>query len=180
MPIDDTLRAATLLVTLVVLIVIAIRAIRVADQYERAVVFRLGRYNRIAGPGLYFLLPLLDRQVKLDLRTVTRAVEAQEGITRDNVPIKVNGVIWFRITDPQRAVLRVRDVENAVIQVSLTTLRTVLGQHSMDELLKSQDSIAETMQRSIDTVTEPWGVEVERVRPDILRGGELFQRQRAA
>ena len=102
--------------------------------------------------------------MKLDLRTVTRAVEAQEGITRDNVPIKVNGVIWFRITDPQRAVLRVRDVENAVIQVSLTTLRTVLGQHSMDELLKSQDSIADTMQRSIDSVTEPWGVEVERVQ----------------
>ncbi len=164
MPIDDTLRAATLLVPLVIIIVIAMRAIRVADQYERAVVFRLGRYNRTAGPGLYFLLPLLDRQVKLDLRTITRAVEAQEGITRDNVPIKVNGVIWFRITDPQRAVLRVRDVENAVIQVSLTTLRTVLGQHSMDELLKSQDSIAETMQRSIDTVTEPWGVEVERVQ----------------
>ena len=135
-----------------------------ADQYERAVVFRLGRYNRTAGPGLYFLLPLLDRQVKLDLRTITRSVEAQEGITRDNVPIKVNGVIWFRITDPERAVLRVRDVENAVIQVSLTTLRTVLGQHSMDELLKSQDSIAETIQRSIDAVTEPWGVEVERVQ----------------
>lgn len=164
MPIDDTLRTAIILVPLIIVVTIAARAIRVADQYERAVVFRLGRYHGTAGPGLYILLPLLDRQVKLDLRTITRSVEAQEGITRDNVPIKVNGVIWFRITDPQRAVLQVRDVENAVIQVSLTTLRTVLGQHSMDELLKSQDSIAETMQRSIDTVTEPWGVEVERVQ----------------
>ena len=160
--------AAAAYIPWVILVVLAaivvLRTLRVAAQYERSVVFRLGRYQRTAGPGLYVLLPIVDRQVKLDLRTITRAVEAQEGITRDNVPIKVNGVIWFRITDPQRAVMEVRDVENAIVQVSLTTLRTVLGQHSMDELLKSQDSIAETMQRSIDVVTEPWGVEVERVQ----------------
>ena len=152
------------LVLVLVAIFLLTRVLRIAAQYERSVVFRLGRYQRTAGPGLYVLIPVLETQVKLDLRTITRAVEAQEGITRDNVPIKVNGVIWFRITDPQRAITRVRNVEDAVEQVSLTTLRTVLGQHSMDELLKSQDSIAETMQRSIDTVTEPWGVEVERVQ----------------
>ena len=143
---------------------LVLRMLRIAAQYERSVIFRLGRFNRTAGPGLYILIPLVEQQVKLDLRTITRAVEAQEGITRDNVPIKVNGVIWFRITDPKRAVTEVRDIENAVIQVSLTTLRTVLGQHSLDELLKSQDSIADMMQRSIDGVTEPWGVEVERVQ----------------
>ncbi len=164
MLVDIFFRYAFLLIPLAILGVLARRALRIADQYERAVVFRLGRYNRTAGPGVYVLLPPLERQVKLDLRTITRVVEAQEGITRDNVPIKVNGVLWFRITDPERAVMQVRDVENAVVQVSLTTLRTVLGQHSMDELLKSQDSIAEMMQRSIDTVTEPWGVEVERVQ----------------
>ena len=162
--IDDAARFVPWLIVAALIAIVVLRMLRVAAQYERSVVFRLGRYRRTAGPGLYVLIPILDRQVKLDLRTITRAVEAQEGITRDNVPIKVNGVIWFRITDPQRAVMEVRDVENAVVQVSLTTLRTVLGQHSMDELLKSQDSIAETMQRSIDTVTEPWGVEVERVQ----------------
>ena len=145
-----------------IVIFILIRSIRIADQYERAVVFRLGRYNRTAGPGLYLLLPVIDRQVKLDLRTVTRAVEQQEGITRDNVPIKVNAVIWFRITDPQRAVLTVRDVDNAVTQVSLTTLRTFFGQSTLDDLLKSQDSVAGSMQRAIDAITEPWGVEVEQ------------------
>lgn len=144
-------------------LIVLLRSIRVAEQYQRAVIFRLGRFHRTAGPGLYLVLPLIEWQVKLDLRTVTRAVEAQEGITRDNVPIKVNGVIWFRITDPQRAVLEVREVENAVIQVSLTTLRSSLGQHTLDELLKGQASIAEALKLAIDAVTEPWGVEVERV-----------------
>src|SRR5206468_3220860 len=121
----------------------------------RAVIFRLGRYSRTSGPGLYVVLPLVEWQIKLDLRTVTRAVESQEGITRDNVPVKVNAVIWFRITSPERAVMRVREVANAVEQVSLTTLRTVLGQHTLDELLKNQDSIAGSMRGSIDGVTEP-------------------------
>ena len=164
---------------IVIAALILIRSIRIADQYERAVVFRLGRYNRTSGPGLYLVLPAIERQVKLDLRTVTRAVEPQEGITRDNVPIKVNAVIWFRITDPQRAVLTVRDVDNAVIQVSLTTLRTVFGQSTLDDLLKSQDAIAETMQRSIDTVTEPWGVEVERVQMKNIEIPPTMQRAMA-
>src|SRR6202040_1777578 len=103
-------------------------------------------------------------QIRLDLRTVTRDVEQQEGITRDNVPIKVNAVIWFRIVDPERAVMQVKAVSNAVVQVSLTTLRTVLGQHTLDEILKAQDTIAEVMQKSIDAVTEPWGVKVELVQ----------------
>ena len=166
-------------IVVAVVLVILLRSIRIANQYERAVVFRLGRFNRTAGPGLYLVLPIVEWQVKLDLRTVTRAVEPQEGITRDNVPVKVNAVIWFRITDPQRAVMTVRDVDNAVVQVSLTTLRTAFGQHTLDELLKSQDTIAENMQRSIDTVTEPWGVEVERVQMKNIEIPPTMQRAMA-
>ena len=156
---------ANLLLALLVIVVLAVlRSIRIANQYERAVVFRLGRFNRVAGPGLYIVWVFLEWQTKLDLRTITAAVEQQEGITRDNVPIKVDAVIWYRIMDPERAVMQVRGVANAVEQVSLTALRTVLGQHTLDDILKAQDTISEVMKGSIDTVTEPWGVIVERVQ----------------
>jgi regulator of protease activity HflC (stomatin/prohibitin superfamily) len=148
----------------VVIALVVIRSIRIANQYERAVVFRLGKFNRTSGPGLYLVWPIIEWQRKLDLRTVTAAVEQQESITRDNVPIKVDAVIWYRIMDPEPAVMQVKDVSNAVVQVSLTTLRTVLGQHTLDEILKAQDTISEVMQRSIDGATEPWGVKVERVQ----------------
>ncbi len=148
----------------VVAVLVVARSIRVANQYERGVVFRLGKFNRTAGPGLYLVWPLVEWQIRLDLRVVTTDVEQQEGITRDNVPIKVNAVIWFRIVDPERAVMQVREVANAVVQVSVTTLRTALGQHTLDDILKAQDTIAEGMQQSIDSVTEPWGVKVERVQ----------------
>ncbi len=114
------------------------RSLRIANQYERAVVFRLGRYNRTAGPGLYIVWVFIEWQTKVDLRTVTTAVEQQEGITRDNVPIKVDAVVWYRIMDPGRATMEVRGVANAVEQVSLTALRTVLGQHTLDDILKAQ------------------------------------------
>jgi regulator of protease activity HflC (stomatin/prohibitin superfamily) len=140
------------------------KSLRVANQYERSVVFRLGKFNRTAGPGLYLVWPFIEWLTKLDLRTITADVEQQEGITRDNVPIKVDAVIWYRIVDPERAVMEVKNVSNAVVQVSLTTLRTVLGQHTLDDILKAQDTIAEVMQRSIDSVTEPWGAKVELVQ----------------
>jgi regulator of protease activity HflC (stomatin/prohibitin superfamily) len=145
-------------------LILCIKSVRVANQYERSVVFRLGKFNRTAGPGLYFLWPLIEWQTKLDLRTITADVEQQEGITRDNVPIKVDAVIWYRIVDPERAVMEVKNVSNAVVQVSLTTLRAVLGQHTLDDILKAQDTIAEVMQKAIDSVTEPWGVKVELVQ----------------
>jgi len=147
----------------VVVLIILTRSIRVANQYERGVVFRLGKYSRTAGPGLYLVLPLVEWQVKLDLRVVTTDVEQQEGITRDNVPIKVNAVIWYRVVDPARAVMQVRVVSHAVVQVAVTTLRAALGQYTLDDILKTQATVAETMQRDIDNVTEPWGVKVERV-----------------
>src|ERR1700761_5616340 len=156
--------ASILLVIGVVIILLLIASIRIANQYERSVVFRLGRFNRTAGPGLYFVWPIIEWQAKLDLRTVTANVEQQEAITRDNVPIKVDAVIWYRTVDAERAVIEVKQVSNAVVQVSLTTLRGVLGQHTLDEILKAQDTIAEVMQKSIDDITEPWGVKVELVQ----------------
>jgi regulator of protease activity HflC (stomatin/prohibitin superfamily) len=161
----DFLAAHPLFVLLAIAAVILfVLSIRVANQYERSVVFRLGRFNRTAGPGLYFIWPFIEWLTKLDLRTVTADVEQQEGITRDNVPIKVDAVIWFRIVDPERAVMQVKAVSYAVAQVSLTTLRTVLGRHSLDEILKAQDTLSEVMQQQIDSVTEPWGVKVELVQ----------------
>ncbi len=161
----EFLAANPLLVVIVAgVLALLIKSLRVANQYERSVVFRLGKFNRTAGPGLYFVWPFIEWLTKLDLRTITADVEQQEGITRDNVPIKVDAVIWYRIVDPERAVMEVKNVSNAVEQVSLTTLRTVLGQHTLDDILKAQDTIAELMQRSIDSVTEPWGVKVGLVQ----------------
>jgi regulator of protease activity HflC (stomatin/prohibitin superfamily) len=152
--------------TIIILAALAyfLGSIRVANQYERSVVFRLGKFNRTAGPGLYLVWQIIEWQTKLDLRTITANVEQQEGITRDNVPIKVDAVVWYRIVDPELAVMEVKAVSNAVVQVSLTTLRAVLGQHTLDEILKAQDTIAEVMQKAIDTTTEPWGVKVELVQ----------------
>ena len=159
-PVSNTVIA----VLAVIALVVVVNSIKVANQYERGVVFRLGKYNRTAGPGLYIVWFLIEWQSKLDLRVVTAAVEQQEGITRDNVPIKVDTVVWYRIVDPERAVMEVRKVDHAVEQVALTTLRTVLGQHTLDDILKAQDAIADLMQKAIDSVTEPWGVKVQRVQ----------------
>ena len=139
-------------------------SLRTAYQYERAIVFRLGRYNRTSGAGLYLVAPFIESQMKIDMRTKTQTVEPQETITRDNVPTKINAVIWQRIVDPERAVMQVADVGNAVIQVALTTLRSIIGQHTLDDVLKEQEKLALEMQTSIDKVTEPWGVKVERVQ----------------
>jgi regulator of protease activity HflC (stomatin/prohibitin superfamily) len=146
-----------------VVVVVGLRSMRVANQYERAVVFFLGKFSRTAGPGLYFLLPLIEWQVKLDMRTITDSVEQQETITRDNVPIKINAVIWRRIVDPARAVIEVKDVGEAVIQVAITALRKEIGRHSLDDVLREQDNISTALQSVIDKATEPWGVQVERV-----------------
>src|SRR5215471_10453159 len=150
-------------VVLAAIVVAIVAGMRIANQYERAVVFRLGRYQRLCGPGLYWIIPALEWQSTVDLRINTAAVEQQETITKDNVPIKVNAVVWYRVIDPRRAVIDVKHVDNAVIQVALTTLRTGIGQHSLDEVLKEQEAVATAIGAKIDAVTEPWGVKVERV-----------------
>jgi regulator of protease activity HflC (stomatin/prohibitin superfamily) len=166
-------------VTVVVALVLMALTLRIATQYQRAVIFRLGKYSRTAGPGLYFLWPFIEWQTTLDLRTKTTIVEQQETITRDNVPIKINAVIWQRVVDPMRAVLEVADVGNAVIQVAVTTLRSVIGQHTLDDVLKEQDAIGRVIEGSIDKVTEPWGVKVERVQMKNVEIPESMQRAMA-
>ncbi|MFY9629957.1 MAG: slipin family protein [Methylocystis sp.] len=163
----------------VFILLLLLFSIRIANQYERAVVFFLGRYVRTSGPGLYFLTPLVEWQSTVDIRTTTTSVEQQETITRDNVPIKINAVIWRRVVDPARSLIEVTDVGDAVTQVAITALRGIIGQHSLDEVLKAQDAISEALQATIDKVTEPWGVKVERVQMKNVEIPETMQRAMA-
>jgi regulator of protease activity HflC (stomatin/prohibitin superfamily) len=145
------------------LLVLALSGVRVAQEYQRAVTFRLGRFHGIRGPGLYYNIPLLEWQKKIDMRTVTVDVERQETITSDSVTVKVNAVLWYRVTDPTRAVLEVEDYKAAVYQVALTTLRNVIGQRDLDEVLRDRDRINEQLRAMVDRDTDPWGVKVEMV-----------------
>ena len=165
-----------IIIVAVVLLVLFLATVHVAQQYRRAVVFRLGRYVRTAGPGVYFTLPFLEWRVITDMRILTTAVEPQEAITRDNVPIKIEAVIWRRIIDPAASVITVNDVMSSVVQVAVTGLRNVIGQHTLDDVLKSQDAIGAALQRTIDEVTEPWGVRVERVQMKNVEIPDSMQR----
>jgi regulator of protease activity HflC (stomatin/prohibitin superfamily) len=158
---------------------ILLSGLRIANQYERAVVFRLGKYQRTAGPGLYYLIPIFDKAQTVDLRTMTTEVAQQEAITKDNVPVKINAVIWRRTIDPKSAVIEVMNVGDAVIQVAVTSLRGVIGQHTLDDVLKEQEAISAALQGSIDRVTEPWGVTVERVQMRNVEIPESMQRAMA-
>ena len=167
---------SNLVVILVALAVFGIAGLRIANQYARGVVFRLGRYRATLGPGLYWIIPLIEWQRLVDLRITTAAVEEQETITKDNVPIKVNAVVWYRVVNPKEAVIEVKSIDTAVIQVALTTLRTGIGQHSLDEVLKEQEAVSKVIQEKIDAVTEPWGVKVERVEMKNVEIPQSMQR----
>jgi regulator of protease activity HflC (stomatin/prohibitin superfamily) len=149
---------------LVILFIVGAAAIRIAREYERGVIFRLGRLRSPPkGPGLFLLIPVVDKMVKVDLRTVTLNVPPQEVITKDNVPVRVNAVAYFRIIDPERAIVQIENFMVATSQISQTTLRSVLGQHVLDELLSEREKINEILQRIIDEATAPWGIKVSIV-----------------
>jgi regulator of protease activity HflC (stomatin/prohibitin superfamily) len=160
-----------MIVTLVILLVFAVIAaivlsgasVRVLREYERGVVFRLGRVTAQRGPGLIFLLPIVDRMVRVSLRTVTLKIPAQEIITRDNVPARVTAVTYYRIIDPTRSVIEIESVIAATSQIAQTTLRSVLGKADLDSLLSEREQINEHLQQIIDDQTEPWGVKVTTV-----------------
>ena len=153
-----------ILVVVVVAAFVLISGFRVAQQYERALVFRFGRYQDTRGPGLFWIIPLgVDRAVKIDMRVFTDGVEQQEAMSRDNVPVQANAVIWYRIVKPDLAYIEVQNVRNAVIQVALTTLRNVIGQHSLDDVLKEREKLGLLIKTRVDQVTEAWGVEVQNV-----------------
>ena len=144
-------------------VVVLANAIRVVREYERLVVFRLGRLVGERGPGLVFLIPLVDRAVKVGLRTVTMDVPPQDIITRDNVSVKVNAVIYFRVVGSQEAVVQVENYLYATSQIAQTTLRSILGQQELDELLSEREKLNQALQQVIDRQTEPWGVKVSNV-----------------
>ena len=147
-----------------VVVFILLTGFRVAQQYERALVFRFGRYTGLRGPGLFWIIPLgVERALKVDMRVFTDGVEQQEAMTRDNVPVKANAVIWYRIVKPDLAIIEVQNVRNAVIQVALTTLRNIIGQHSLDDVLKEREKLAGFIKDRVDSMTEAWGVEIQNV-----------------
>src|SRR5436189_995115 len=159
--------AAALIIIIVLaflLVIFLISAIKVAREYERGIVFRLGRLlPEPKGPGLFLLIPVVDRMVKVDLRTITLTIPPQEVITKDNVPVRVNAVAYFRIVEPKNAIVQVENFMVATSQIAQTTLRSVLGQHLLDELLSERDKINSILQEIIDEATSPWGIKVSIV-----------------
>jgi regulator of protease activity HflC (stomatin/prohibitin superfamily) len=156
-----TAALVAIVVVLFLLVLFLISAIKVAREYERGIVFRLGRlFPEPKGPGLFILIPIVDRMVKVDLRTITLTIPPQEVITKDNVPVRVNAVAYFRIVDPKNAIVQVENFMVATSQIAQTTLRSVLGQHQLDELLSEREKINAILQGIIDESTAPWGIKV--------------------
>jgi regulator of protease activity HflC (stomatin/prohibitin superfamily) len=161
---DLSVGLIALVAILVIVLLFLFAAVKVAREYERGVIFRLGRLlPNPKGPGLFLLIPVVDRMVKVDLRTVTLNVPPQEVITKDNVPVRVNAVAYFRIVDANAAIVQVENYMVATSQIAQTTLRSVLGQHVLDELLSERDKINAILQEIIDDATSPWGIKVSVV-----------------
>jgi regulator of protease activity HflC (stomatin/prohibitin superfamily) len=159
-----TAAIVVVVVVLFLVLLFLISAIKVAREYERGIVFRLGRlFPEPKGPGLFILIPIVDRMVKVDLRTITLNIPPQEVITKDNVPARVNAVAYFRIIEPKAAIVQVENFMVATSQIAQTTLRSVLGQHLLDELLSERDKINAILQGIIDEATSPWGIKVSIV-----------------
>lgn len=161
------------------IVVIFLSGIRVAQEYEKAVVFFLGRYTGLRGPGLYYLIPILEWQRVVDIRTNTVNVEPQETITCDSVTVKVNAVLWYRVVDPSKAILEVADFRSAVYQIALTSLRNIIGQHVLDEVLKGRDRINASLREIVDKETSIWGVKVEMVEMKDVEIPQSMQRAMA-
>src|SRR5205085_6142695 len=159
-----TIGLVALAVVVILVVLFLFSAITVAREYERGIVFRLGRLMpEPKGPGLFLLIPVVDRMVKVDLRTITLNIPPQEVITKDNVPVRVNAVAYFRIVQPQEAIVQVENFMVATSQIAQTTLRSVLGQHQLDELLSEREKINAILQGIIDEATAPWGIKVSIV-----------------
>src|ERR671929_528185 len=172
--------AIVLLIVAIFVVSVILSAIKIVKEYERGVIFRIGRVQGgPKGPGLFILLPFVDRMVKIDLRTVTMEVPPQEIITRDNVPARVTAVIYFRVVDPNKSVLEVENHVLATSQIAQTTLRSVLGQKNLDDLLTNREEINEELQAIIDEQTEPWGIKVSVVEVKDVEIPQNMQRAMA-
>jgi regulator of protease activity HflC (stomatin/prohibitin superfamily) len=167
-------------VIVVVVLIIVFAAVKIVAEYERGVIFRLGRLVGARGPGLFLIIPFIDRMVKVDLRVVTMDVPSQEVITKDNVTVRVNAVVFFRVVDPEASVVKVLDHIRATSQISQTTLRNVLGQSELDELLAQREKLNQMLQKIIDEHTDPWGVKVSAVEIKDVELAEEMKRSMAA
>jgi regulator of protease activity HflC (stomatin/prohibitin superfamily) len=168
-----------IIVIFLVLIIIPM-TVKIVTEYERGVIFRLGRLVGAKGPGLFLIIPFIDRMVKVDLRVVTMDVPSQEVITKDNVTVRVNAVVYFRVVDPESSVVKVLDHIRATSQISQTTLRNVLGQSELDELLTQREKLNQMLQKIIDEHTDPWGVKVSTVEIKEVELAEEMKRSMAA
>ncbi len=164
---------------LLVAVAILLSGIRIAQEYQRAIVFRLGRFTGVRGPGIYWIIPLIERQQTVDIRTRTVDLEQQETITKDSVTIKVNAVLWFSVIDPGAAILKIADYRQAVYQFAVTSLRNIIGQHVLDEVLRDREGINRTLQQMVDSATEPWGIRIEMVEMKDVEIPEGMQRAMA-
>jgi regulator of protease activity HflC (stomatin/prohibitin superfamily) len=162
-----------------ILLTLLSSAIKIVQEYERGVIFRLGRLVGAKGPGLFFIIPFVDRMVKVDLRVVTLDIPSQEAITKDNVTLKVNAVAYFRVVDPSDAIVQVEDYRKATWQIAQTTLRSVLGQSELDQLLTHREGINEKLTQIIDEQTEPWGIKVSIVEVKDVELPESMKRAMA-
>ncbi|MBW3619151.1 MAG: slipin family protein [Actinobacteria bacterium] len=168
-----------LVLALGLLAAIAVSSIRIVNEYERGVIFRLGRVTGAKGPGLFFIVPIVDKMVKTNLQTVTMDIPPQDVITKDNVTVKVNAVTYFNVTDPVKAVVNVQNYLFATSQVAQTTLRSIVGQVDLDELLVNRDEINDKLQQVIDELTNPWGVKVTLVEVKDVELPEAMRRAMA-
>ncbi|MEO7990421.1 MAG: SPFH domain-containing protein [Chryseolinea sp.] len=170
---------STPLVFIMGLAVLILSGFRIAQEYERALVFRLGRFKGLRGPGLFWIIPIFERQQIVDIRTRTVDLERQETITKDSVTIKVNAVLWFKVVDSSSAIIKVANFQQAVYQFAVTTLRNIIGQHLLDEVLKEREKINKTLQQIVDTATEHWGIKIEMVEMKDVEIPESMQRAMA-
>ena len=162
-----------------ILLFLLFSSVKVVQEYERGVIFRLGRFVGAKGPGIFFIIPFIDRMLKVDLRTVTLDVPSQEAITLDNVTLKVNAVVYFRVMDPGKAIIQVEDYRRATWQIAQTTLRNVIGQSELDDLLANREKVNEEIRQIIDDQTEPWGIKVSIVEVKDLELPQAMQRAMA-
>jgi regulator of protease activity HflC (stomatin/prohibitin superfamily) len=167
-------------IIVVLLLILIPMTVKVVTEYERGVIFRLGRLIGAKGPGLFLIIPFIDRMIKVDLRVVTMDVPSQEVITKDNVTVRVNAVVYFRVVDPEASVVKVLDHIRATSQISQTTLRNVLGQSELDELLTQREKLNQMLQKIIDEHTDPWGVKVSTVEIKEVELAEEMKRSMAA
>ncbi len=168
---------AALAVFVVVAFVLA--GLRMDREYQRGVIFRLGRFKHVKGPGLYWVIPVVDQKVRVDIRTATVDIESQETVTRDSVTIKVNAVLYYKVADPEKAIITVKNYQWATYQAALTTLRNVIGQHILDDVLRDRDKINKAVRQIVDQITDPWGLKVELVEMKDVELPQTMQRAMA-